>query len=100
MKLNWSYNTDNIDWDALSLLYKIAPLGVKTVSYLKKALKHSMFKCFVYSGTTLIGAGRVIADGVDCAYFCDIVVHPEFQGKGIGKSIVKKLLSLSKGHKK
>ena len=100
MELNWSYDTDAMDWNELSRLYTIAPLGVKPVAYLKKVMKNSMFKCFVHSGTTLIGAGRAVADGADCAYFCDIVVHPEFQGKGIGKSIVNNLLSLSKGHKK
>ncbi len=24
MELNWSYDTDNIDWDELSMLYTIA----------------------------------------------------------------------------
>nr|WP_320189989.1 GNAT family N-acetyltransferase [uncultured Desulfobacter sp.] len=100
MELNWSYHTDNIDWDELSMLYTIAPLGIKPVDYLKKVLKNSMFKCFVYHKTKLIGAGRAVADGMDCAYLCDIVVHPEFQGKGIGKSIVHKLLARSEGHKK
>ncbi len=27
MELNWSYDTDNIDWDELSMLYTIAPLN-------------------------------------------------------------------------
>ena len=41
-----------------------------------------------------------MADGVDCSYLCDIAVHPDFQGQGTGKEIVKKLIELSKGHKK
>jgi GNAT superfamily N-acetyltransferase len=32
----------------------------------------------------LIGVGRAVADGIDCSYICDVAVHPDFQGKGIG----------------
>jgi ribosomal protein S18 acetylase RimI-like enzyme len=48
----------------------------------------------------LIGAGRALADGMDCSYICDIAVHPDHQGVGLGKDLVAKLVSLSKGHKK
>ena len=48
----------------------------------------------------LIGAGRAVADGVDCSYLCDIAVHPGFQGRGLGRDITVKLRELSAGHKK
>ena len=100
MNLKLIYNSDNIDWDELSNLYKIAPLGDKKPNDLKTVFSNSMFKCFVYSDKTLIGVGRALADGMDCSYICDIAIHPEYQGKGIGKDIVNKLIELSKGHNK
>ena len=100
MNLKLIYNSDNIDWDELSNLYKIAPLGDKKPNDLKTVFSNSMFKCFVYSDKTLIGVGRALADGMDCSYICDVAIHPDYQGKGIGKDIVNKLIELSKGHNK
>ena len=100
MNLKWIYNSDNINWKELSTLYKIAPLGNKKPNDLETVFSNSMFKCFVYSDKTLIGVGRALADGVDCSYICDISIHPNYQGKGIGKAIVNKLIELSKGHNK
>lgn len=60
-----------------------------------------MFKCFLYSSAdNLVGVGRALADGADCSYICDVAVHPEFQGFGVGGAIVSKLVELSAGHKK
>jgi len=102
MKLNleWVHNSDNVNWNELSNLYKIAPLGDKKPSDLKTVFLNSMFKCFVYSDNILIGVGRALADGVDCSYICDISIHPDYQSKGIGKDIVNKLVEFSKGHNK
>ena len=100
MQLTWKYDQESINWEKLSNLYKIAPLGDKKVDDLQKAFGNSMYKCFVFEDAQLVGVGRALADGVDCAYICDIAVHPEYQGTGIGKSIIKKLMSLSEGHKK
>ena len=61
---------------------------------------NSRYKCFVYSGTQLVGVGRALADGLDCSILCDIAVHPDFQGTGLGKRIVQRLTSLSEDHKK
>ncbi|WP_324171638.1 GNAT family N-acetyltransferase [Sulfurimonas sp.] len=100
MNLKWIYQNDNVNWSELSNLYKIAPLGNKKPSDLKIAFSNSMFKCFVYADKTLIGVGRTLADGVDCSYICDVSIHPDYQGKGIGKDIVNKLIEFSKGHNK
>jgi ribosomal protein S18 acetylase RimI-like enzyme len=59
-----------------------------------------MFKCFVYEGSQLVGAGRALADGGDCSYICDIAVLPRLQGVGLGKQIVGHLVEKSRGHRK
>jgi ribosomal protein S18 acetylase RimI-like enzyme len=48
----------------------------------------------------LVGAGRALADGRDCSYLCDIAVHPDTQGSGLGREIVQRLVDRSRGHKK
>jgi len=100
MNLKWIYTHGDINWDELSNLYKIAPLGDKKPNDLKTVFSNSMYKCFVYHENTLVGVGRALADGIDCSYICDVAIHPAFQGKGIGKDIVNKLVEFSKGHSK
>ena len=98
--LDWRYSLESVDWEELSSLYRAAPLGHKKPSDFRVVFSNSMFKCFVYDSGRLIGAGRALADGMDCSYICDIAVHPSHQGSGIGKDIVSRLVDLSKGHKK
>jgi len=100
MKLDWVYAQDNMDWDELSSLYIETGMGNKAPTDIKTAFTNSMFKCFIYDSDKLIGVGRALADGFDAAYICDIAVHPEYQGQGIGKVIVLKLVELSKHHRK
>jgi GNAT superfamily N-acetyltransferase len=100
MELEWIYSSENLDWEELSRLFLAAPLGNKDPSDLQVAFSNSMFKCFVYDSGRLIAVGRALADGRDCSYICDVAVHPSYQGLGIGKQIVSKLVDLSKGHKK
>jgi ribosomal protein S18 acetylase RimI-like enzyme len=100
LDLNWEYSQKNIDWDELSNLYNLAPLGKKEPKNLEKVFSNSMFKCFVSDTEKIIGVGRALADGSDCSYICDVAVLPAYQGKGIGSDIVKKLIELSKGYKK
>jgi ribosomal protein S18 acetylase RimI-like enzyme len=100
MAVEWIYSLENVDWEELSQLYLIAPLGRKDPSDLKVAFSNSMFKCFAYDSGRLIAAGRALADGKDCSYICDVAVHPDHQGIGLGREVVTKLVALSKDHKK
>jgi len=100
MKMSWCYNQSKTNWGELSELYKIAPLGTKLPSDLEVVFSNSRFKSFVFDGSKLIGVGRALADGLDCSYICDIAIHPDYQGKGLGKQIVQNLIDQSKGHKK
>lgn len=100
MAIEWMYCADTVDWNELASLYRAAPLGNKTPEQLRTAFSNSMYKCFVYDAGRLIGAGRALADGVDCAYLGDIAVMPSHQGTGLGKAIVDHLLEQARGHKK
>ena len=100
MDLIWIYDDRDVDWAELSELYRIAPLGEKPPADLTTVFSNSMFKCFVYESETLVGVGRALADGLDCSYIADVAVHPEHQGRGLGKAIIQKLVTLSEGHKK
>lgn len=100
MTLKWNYKIDNIDWDELSHLYKIAPLGDKKPQDLKTVFANSRYKCFVYDDAKIVGVGRALADGVDVSYIADVAIHPQYQGKGIGKAIVSKLVEFSKSYNK
>lgn len=45
------------------------------------------------SGRT-VGMGRAISDGVSDAYIQDLVVLPEFRGRGVGRGLLEKLVGI------
>ena len=100
MEYAWFHDMAAVDLNELSSLYRIAPLGDKPPEALATVFGNSMFMCFVYAGDVLVGAGRVLADGLDCAYIADVAVHPDHQGRGLGMSIIQRLVAFSEKHKK
>ncbi len=100
MSYRWVDGTGGVDWNELSDLYRVAPLGIKPPDALATVFGNSMFTCFVYAGDELIGAGRALADGLDCAYIADVAVRPEHQNRGLGRAIIERLVAAASGHKK
>ena len=56
--------------------------------------------CFVTAsiGDKLIGMGRSISDGVSDAYIQDVMVHTDYRGNGIGKDIIRTLVTFLQKH--
>jgi GNAT superfamily N-acetyltransferase len=96
----FSHDLATVDWDELSELYRLAPLGDKPPHWLQTAFGNSMFRSLVFADGRLVGAGRALADGVDAAYLADIAVLPDHQGRGVGQSIVRDLVRQCAGHRK
>ena len=55
------------------------------------ALKSSLFSIVAIEDETVVGLGRIIGDGGLYFYIQDLIVHPDFQNNGIGKSLMSKL---------
>jgi GNAT superfamily N-acetyltransferase len=100
MSIVWADDLTGIDWEELSALYRIAPLGNKAPADLAVVFSNSMFCSFAWDDGRLVGAGRALADGRDCAYLCDVAVHPDCQGQGLGREIIARLLARCHGHRK
>ncbi len=64
----------------------------------KNVLSKSSFVYSVWNGKKLVGLGRIMEDGVMCMFY-DIGVHPDYQGKGVGKKIMNALIKKVKNKK-
>lgn len=98
--LQWSPDTEDLDWAELEALYRAAPLGNKSAAHLKTVYRNSRYAWFAREAGRLVAAGRALADGADAAYLCDIAVMPSHQGTGLGREVVERLLADTRGHKK
>jgi len=80
-----------IDWDQAAEIFRRAPLGEREPEKLACAFRSSYAYVFVYDDETLIGLCRALCDGEYQAAIYDVVLLPEYQGKGIGKEMVQLL---------
>jgi aralkylamine N-acetyltransferase len=96
MSIEFTEEMEAINWERLSEVFLRAPLGKREPGKLREVFQNSPIRCFVWDGGALIGAGRAITDGVRYSVIFDVVVLPEYQGRGIGKQIMTFLADRSK----
>ena len=53
------------------------------------ALLHSHSLISAWDGERLVGIGNAISDGYLVVYYPHLLVHPDYQGRGIGQMIVR-----------
>ena len=92
MQLHWQDNCDGIDFDAVRSLLKSVDMGYYDADKHQRAFLHSAAVTFVFDGQQLIGCGRAISDGVYNAAIYDIAVSGDYQGYGLGKAVVQRLM--------
>jgi GNAT superfamily N-acetyltransferase len=56
-----------------------------------QGMKNTLYGVCVFSNKGIIGTGRVIGDGSIYFYIQDVIVLPEYKGKGIGKMIMNEI---------
>ena len=67
-------------------------VGWKGVEYqVEKALESGLYNVIVKDNNEVVGMGRLVGDGIMYWYIQDVIVNPKYQGKGIGKEIMRLL---------
>jgi len=57
-----------------------------------KAISANWFAVSAFDGDRLVGFGRVVSDGILHAMIYEMIVLPEYQGRGIGTQILQMLI--------
>jgi GNAT superfamily N-acetyltransferase len=57
-----------------------------------QAIQQSWFLVAAYDTGRLVGSGRIVSDGVLHALIVDVIVLPEYQRRGIGAAIMRRLV--------
>jgi GNAT superfamily N-acetyltransferase len=83
----------------IATLYRRAPLLRQTdnADRLRRAFETTQLVLSAWHGERLVGLARVLTDGVEVAYLCDLAVEPDVQGLGIGKRLIDEVLERCKG---
>lgn len=56
-----------------------------------RALDNSIYDIVAYEGIKPVGMGRLVGDGALYYYIQDVIVRPDYQGRGIGTEIINRL---------
>lgn len=85
----------NIDLNQLQTLFKLAAFWAKDRSQedLKIAISNSEPVVTVWDYEQMIGFARATSDGIYRANIWDVVIHPDYQGSGLGRKLVQTVLS-------
>ncbi len=74
---------ESVGWDA-------------RVEKFKKKLGNTYFCVACFKDDRLIGYLDVVSDGIDDAYIRDLVVHPDYQRRGIGLNLLNMVIKRAK----
>ena len=92
------------------MIYKYnEPVSAKELSDLREAvgwnrmekeyenpLMTSYYHIAVYENEELVGYVDCVSNGVTDAYIQDLMVHPDYQGKGVGTELMNKMIKYLK----
>ena len=87
--ITFSNNLTVEQYNALRLAVEWIPIEH---SQAKKGLEHTAFLVVANIGDEPIGMARVITDYGSQVLIADVIVRPEYQGRGVGKEMMRKVM--------
>ena len=83
-----------VDFEQVRALYRaLRWSSAEKPRELEQALRNSHSLITGWDGPRLVGLGNAISDGALVVYYPHMLVHPEYQGRGIGREIVRRLMA-------
>jgi N-acetylglutamate synthase-like GNAT family acetyltransferase len=84
-----------VDLSQLQALFQLAAFWAQNrkIADLAEAINNSEPVVSVWNGDQMIGFARATSDGIYRATIWDVVIHPDYQGAGIGRKLIETVLS-------
>ncbi len=94
-QIQFSDRQSEIDLYQLQELLNLAAFWARgrSIEDLSIAITNSDPVISVWDGERLIGFARATSDGIYRATIWDVVIHPEYQGNGLGSKLIETILS-------
>lgn len=94
-QIQFSDRSTDIDYDQLQHLFAITAFWAqsRSIEDLRIAVTNSEPVISLWDGETLIGFARATSDGIYRATIWDVIIHPDYQGRGLGSKLVETVLS-------
>jgi GNAT superfamily N-acetyltransferase len=70
--------------------------GEADLEAIRRSIQNSLYWICVIKQGEVIGCGRVVGDGALCFYVQDVIVLPAYQGQGLGRSLMDKIMEYAK----
>ena len=89
-------SADNINSEEVLRLLKMTYwANNRTIEQIEESLANSFcYGLFLAEEERLVGFARVISDLATTYYLCDVIIDPEYQYQGLGKTLVSHIVSL------
>lgn len=84
---------------AISDLLASVGMRARDPRKMRRAIQGSLEVIVAYAGREVVGFGRLVSDGVYYGTLWDVAVAPRFQGHGVGRAIVERLLRTARKRK-
>ncbi|CAI2528037.1 MULTISPECIES: GNAT family N-acetyltransferase [Serratia] len=85
-------NRYGVDWSQLAALLEAAGLGQRDPQVLQRVYQHSQFCYWGYRDGRLMATAHAISDMTSVAYLADVAIHPDFQGLGLGRQLMDRVM--------
>ncbi len=94
-QIRFCNRTHQVDLDQLLNLFQLAAFWARerTREDLEIAIANSDPVITVWDRQLMIGFARATSDGIYRAAIWDVVIHPEYQGLGLGRKLVETVLA-------
>ena len=90
--MNISVKYNELSAEEFILLWETVWGQGPTLEQTKLAMDHTLFRVSVFDDDRIIAMARMIGDMGLNYYIKDVVVIPEYQGRGIGRLLINELL--------
>ena len=89
--MNLTVKHNELTADEFITLWETVWDGAPSREQVRLALEHTLFRVSVFDDNNIVAMARVIGDMGLNYYIKDVVVRPEYQKKGIGRTLINEI---------